>query len=137
MYQKFTFLVITLIISFSLWACSSDSSDQTVPENLTEAVLLFHSQNKFDKAFDLLREADENEPALQDLVFATHMNYALYLTYEAETVAMTERMPTALRHFRRVLELDPGNQRVQAEIALIEGIYRQMGRDIPEGVASL
>jgi hypothetical protein len=44
-------------------------------------------------------------------------------------------MGGALRHFRKVLQLDPGNSRAQAEIDQIEGIYTQMGRPIPEGVA--
>ncbi len=121
----------------SLLFLSACSSETEVPENLVEAVQQHHANNEFEQAFELLRNTNEEEPYFKDLVFATHMNYALYLTYEAETVTMTERMPNALRHFRRVLELDPDNDRVKAEIALIEGIYQQMGRPIPEGVAEL
>ena len=91
--------------------------------------------NEFEEALDILRDSDQDDDTVNQLLMATHMNYALYLTHESD-MGMTERMPSALRHFRRVLELDPGNARAQAEADNIESIYRSLGRDIPEGVAS-
>ena len=57
------------------------------------------------------------------------------LTHEADHLDMSNRMSDALRHYRRVLELDEHNRQAQAHIETIEGIYRQMGRDIPQGIA--
>jgi hypothetical protein len=95
----------------------------------------YHIQNdQYDEAFVLVRGADANDPVVADLLLATHMTYALHLTY-ASLTDMRVRMPEALRHFRRVLELDPGNERARAEIKQIEGIYESLNRDIPEGVA--
>lgn len=42
------------------------------------------------------------------------------------------KYPTALRQFRQVLELDKNNKKAQSNIALIEGIYKQMGRPVPQ-----
>ncbi|MEX0773384.1 MAG: hypothetical protein WEB89_10695 [Balneolales bacterium] len=92
-------------------------------------------QNEFEEALDILADKDQDSDVVQQLLIATHMNYALYLTHESD-LGMKERMPSALRHFRRVLELDPGNTRARAESEQIESIYRSLGRDIPEGVAS-
>jgi DNA-directed RNA polymerase subunit F len=44
-------------------------------------------------------------------------------------------MPEALRHYRKVVELDPENAQAKAEIEQIEGIYRSLDREIPQGVA--
>jgi tetratricopeptide (TPR) repeat protein len=38
----------------------------------------------------------------------------------------------ALKEFRRVLELDPNHQQAASEKAMIESIYRQMGRPVPQ-----
>src|SRR5207248_2694132 len=39
---------------------------------------------------------------------------------------------TALKQFRRVLELDPSHEQAAVEKKQIEDIYKQMGRPIPE-----
>ncbi len=95
----------------------------------------FHIENdQYDDALNLLRPLDENDQQIKELLIATHMTYGLNLTYGSLTDQRT-RMPEALRQFRRVLELDPSNTSAQAEIDQIEGIYRSMNREIPQGVA--
>ena len=102
---------------------------------LPQQVLYHVELDQYEQALDLLRNADQEDPQVMSLKRDTHLLYGLWLTYSADSVQMSERMGGALRHFRRVLELDPGNSRAQAEIDQIEGIYTQMGRPIPEGVA--
>lgn len=75
------------------------------------------------------------QATLHSLLINTHLAYASYLTHEADHLAMGQRMGDALRHFRRVVELDPENSIALTHVELIEGIYAQMGRDVPEGVA--
>lgn len=75
------------------------------------------------------------EATVYALLVNTHLAYASYLTHEADHLAMGQRMGDALRHFRRVVELDPENSIALTHVELIEGIYAQMGRDVPEGVA--
>ena len=42
------------------------------------------------------------------------------------------RYTTALRGYRETLKYDPQNKKAQENIATIEGIYKQMGRPIPQ-----
>ncbi|MEX0928750.1 MAG: hypothetical protein WD266_04050 [Balneolales bacterium] len=121
-------LVIPILVLLA--GCSAEE-----PATLADTIQHLNMENRYEEALEILREADQDENTIMQLQIATHMNYALYLTHESDQ-QMTERMPAALRHFRRVLELDPGNERARAEADQIESIYRSLGRDIPEGVAS-
>jgi len=42
------------------------------------------------------------------------------------------KYPAALRSFRKVLEYDKNHAKAKANIATIEGIYKQMGRPVPQ-----
>lgn len=139
-------LVLKIIIVFAVLsmfiACNQAEAPQqpeTPPVDLSAMTLSgkveYHIENnQYDEAFALVRAADQANPEVLELLLATHMTYALELTYGSLTDQRT-RMPEALRHYRRVLELDPGNQRAVAEIEQIESIYRSLNREIPQGVA--
>jgi hypothetical protein len=60
-------------------------------------------------------------------------------TYEYGHTVMTDpnlspriKYRAALKEFRRVLELDPNHKQAASEKEMIESIYRQMGRPIPQ-----
>jgi hypothetical protein len=60
-------------------------------------------------------------------------------TYEYGHTVMTDpdlspriKYRTALKEFRRVLVLDPNHKQAASEKEMIESIYRQMGRPIPQ-----
>jgi tetratricopeptide (TPR) repeat protein len=135
------FAVLSLI--FIIAACSKQDAangpDTVAPDlsgmPLTQQVVYLVELDEYEHALELLGNADQYDPQVMQLKRDTHLLYGLWLTYSADSVQMSERMGGALRHFRRVLQLDPGNSRAQAEIEQIEGIYTQMGRPIPEGVA--
>ncbi|MEX0686375.1 MAG: hypothetical protein WD267_00640 [Balneolales bacterium] len=122
-------IILTLLVFIG---CTKQNQE---PATLTDKVQQLNMDDQYEQALEILHEEDQDENTVHQLLIATHLNYALYLTHESD-MAMTERMPSALRHFRRVLELDPNNARARAEAAQIESIYRSLGRDIPEGVAS-
>ncbi len=42
------------------------------------------------------------------------------------------KYPAALRAYRKVLEFDKTNKKATANIATIEGIYKSMGRPVPQ-----
>ena len=42
------------------------------------------------------------------------------------------KYPTALRAYREVLQYDKDNKKAQQGIATIEGIYKSMGRPVPQ-----
>lgn len=92
------------------------------------------AEMQHEEAFAYIQSNMIPEPLQTELLLATHSTFAWEMTH-GEITDQRNRMPAALRHLRRVLELDPGNPQAIEQIALIEGIYRSMGREIPEGVA--
>lgn len=147
--MRITLLCSLLVFSLSLTFCGEQQTDdpETVTpqeetantanknESLEIQVTQLIDQNEYERALELLRQSDEEPQRVEELKAGTHLAYAHYLTNEADHMEMGKRMPDALRHFRRVLELDEGNTMAQNYIDRIESIYEQMGRDIPEGVA--
>ncbi len=49
-----------------------------------------------------------------------------------DALAPRMKYPSALRAYREVLKYDKENQKAQQGIATIEGIYKQMGRPVPQ-----
>ncbi len=121
---------MVFVLPLLLASCSGPE-----PQTLEAQVAGLLEQNEHEQALELLGDAGEDHPGAEELRVQVHLAYANYLTHEADHLAMGARMATALRHYRRVAELDPGNSRALTHIELIEGIYEQMGRNIPEGVA--
>jgi len=122
--------VMVLVFPVLLASCSDPE-----PQTLETQVAGLLEQNEHEQALELLGDADDDHPGIEGLRVQVHLAYANYLTHEADHLAMGARMATALRHYRRVAELDPGNSQALTHIELIESIYEQMGRDIPEGIA--
>jgi hypothetical protein len=129
--------------------CASDNSDdanasaqeqemsqEPVPEGpVLEQVQFLVDNNRFEEALEKLKAEDTSEPQIRTALRDTHFLYGEWLMYHADSVQMNVRMPTALRHFRRVVEMEPDNEAAQANIQQIESVYRSMDRPIPEGIA--
>jgi tetratricopeptide (TPR) repeat protein len=49
-----------------------------------------------------------------------------------ESLPPRMKYPPALRTYREVLKYDKANKKAQQNIATIEGIYKSMGRPVPE-----
>lgn len=134
-------LLLLLVLSVTAWACSgTEETNPAKPVTPQERINMMLEKNDYRSALALLSTAreereDGDEPDLHELSVQVHLAYANYLTHEADHLAMGARMGNALRHYRRVLALDPGNTLAQTHIELIEGIYEQMGREIPQGIA--
>lgn len=122
-----------------MYACSNESPSSESPEipdgTTEEQVQYLVDNNRFDEALDILKKENQDEESTIIMTRDTHLLYGNWLMYHADTIHMTERMPKALRHFRRVLEIDPNNRQARSNIDQIESIYEQMGRPIPEGIA--
>jgi len=129
------FVFLFLIASCSEQDSQTHKAQTAEPQTLEAQVAALLQQNEHESALELLADAGEDHPGIVELRVQAHLAYANYLTHEADHLAMGARMATALRHYRRVAELEPGNSQALTHIELIEGIYEQMGRDIPEGVA--
>jgi len=154
---KFSLLAIILAFTLFSLACSSDQPEQdpseysiteapreaevsshTAPSgaSLEERVQFYVDHDQYEDALDELRNADSSGGNVMIMKRDTHLHYATWLMNTAvQHGHMADNMPKSLRHFRRVLEIDPDNRQARTNIDQIEGIYRQMGRDVPEGVA--
>lgn len=134
-------IILVIVILSIIVACNDAEVPRTEQQfldlssmTLSDRVQYHIEEKEFEEAFTMVKAADQSDPIVKQLLIATHMRYALELTYGSLTDQRT-RMPEALRHYRRVLELNPDNIQAQAEIDQIEGIYRSLNREIPEGVA--
>lgn len=86
------------------------------------------------KAVQTLELAHEKSPgdagALAKLI-AAKTEYGVKLMEDGTVPPMMKYRP-ALKAFKEVLALDPGNKEASARKAVIEDIYRSMGRPVPE-----
>jgi len=89
---------------------------------------------KFEEAVTLLEPAYKAKPADA----AIKATYVEALLGNADTFMYDEKLPpfrkypAALRLYRRVLEIDKSNQKAKDNVAMIEGIYKSMGRPVPQ-----
>jgi Flp pilus assembly protein TadD len=79
--------------------------------------------------FEANYKKDNNDAVKKQLV-EKHMTAGNYLMFEANLSPKKKYYP-ALKHYRRILELDPSNAEAQRNKAQIEEIYTSMGRPIP------
>lgn len=86
---------------------------------------------KFDEAIALLDKAPAKDAATTKAKVETHLAYGDFFMFHKE-MRPIQKYPGALKQYRRVLELDKTNAKAKENIATIEGIYKSMGRPIPQ-----
>jgi tetratricopeptide (TPR) repeat protein len=119
-------LVLTLLLAFALTAqpkAIADAKAKAKTGDYETAITTLDTALKTANAKDAV--------ALKAALAETH--------YAAGDAAMTNeklppfrKYPAALRSFRKVLEYDKNHAKAKTNIATIEGIYKQMGRPIPQ-----
>lgn len=130
-----TFFVLILLIA----SCSSEPATESTaeaPADLRAVVELAIEQDRYEDALTALAAADSTVAERKELLFAAHLTYGRWIMNNQNTQQMGQTMPQALRHLRRAQQLFPGEPQSQELINLIEGIYGQLKRPIPEGVAA-
>ncbi len=93
------------------------------------------NQAYLENQIEAFKKTDLNVAENKQKLAKAHLDYGIFLEYYGEHLGMRERMSGSLAHFRRTLQLDPNNEKAAAEIGQIEGIYKQMGREVPQGIA--
>ncbi len=88
-------------------------------------------EGKYDEAIALLEKSDAKQPAIAKGLVSAHMAKADFFMNNPDVPPM-RKYPTALREYRKVLVYDKTNKKAQENVQLIEGIYKQMGREIPK-----
>jgi tetratricopeptide (TPR) repeat protein len=142
------FLCIILLSAAFIYGCDKmeekKETSQTPPMNMTRpdqtqtesgseknsgdmmAVTLQNLAEDAEVQFQKNQSQDDKEVLIE-----AHLKAGNYLMFEADLPAKQKYRP-ALKHFRRVIELDPGNQVAAANKKQIEDIYESMGMPIPQ-----
>jgi tetratricopeptide (TPR) repeat protein len=118
------FLVFFLVTALIVFA-----ADPAVTQSQT---LL--KARKYDEAIALLAKAHTSNPKSAEITKAladAHLANADSMMAD-DSMPPNRKYPAALREYRKVLELDKTNQKAKANVDQIEGIYKSMGRPIPQ-----
>jgi hypothetical protein len=125
-----TFMAYAMLFLLFAAGCGEKKAD---PAKVDEAAKLIANKD-FEKGIALIDDLGKSSPS-DELVkkeqVDAHMKYANFLMYES-TLPPKEKYPSALRQYRLVVSIDPTNSEAKENVNLIEGIYNQMGRPIPE-----
>lgn len=102
-------------------------------QDLVAKVTPLVKEKKFDEAAKLLEAEDAKaKPGKPNPPLAeAHVVLGNGYMYE-ESLPPFQKYPAALRQFRAALKYDPDNKKAKQNIATIEGIYKSMGRPIPQ-----
>ncbi|MFZ1323173.1 MAG: hypothetical protein WAT71_16570 [Ignavibacteria bacterium] len=86
---------------------------------------LIQEADAADAAYKKTKSENDKETCVK-----MQLKAANYLMFDADLPPKDKYKP-ALQRYRRVLELDPGNQEAMANKQQIEEIYQSMGKPIP------
>jgi tetratricopeptide (TPR) repeat protein len=89
---------------------------------------------KFEEALAALAPLHKSNPKdaeVNKALAEAHLKYGDSFMYN-ESLPPRQKYAPALRQYRAALAVDPANKDAQTKIKLIEDIYKQMGRPIPQ-----
>ena len=128
--------MIKKLVAFSILSllfaagCGEKKAD---PAKIDEATKLIDNKD-FEKGIamiDDLGKASPSDELVKKAQVDAHMKYANFLMYES-LLPPKEKYPSALHQYKLVATIDPSNAEAKQNINLIEGIYNQMGRPVPQ-----
>jgi hypothetical protein len=91
------------------------------------------AEKKFDEAIAQLEAEHKAKPRAEVTKALAEANLAKADSYMYnESLPPRAKYPVALRAYREVLKYDKQNKKAQQGIATIEGIYKSMGRPVPQ-----
>ncbi len=89
---------------------------------------------KYEDAIVALDKAHTAKPKDGEVTKALADGHLAYGDFYMNNAGMPpfKKYPGALKEYRKVLEYDKDNKAAKQNIATIEGIYKQMGRPVPQ-----
>jgi tetratricopeptide (TPR) repeat protein len=92
------------------------------------------ADKKYDEAITSLEAAHKAKPKSVEVQKELSEAYTLKgdSSMYNESAPPRQRYPDALRAYRKAVENDKDNKKAKDNVALIEGIYKQMGRPVPQ-----
>jgi hypothetical protein len=122
-------LVLSVLCLLLVASCGEKKAD---PSRIGEATTLVTNKD-FEKGIAMLHDMGKSSPndeVLKKAQVDAHIKFGNYLMYES-TLPPKEKYPSALRQYRIAAAIDSANAEAKQNINLIEGIYGQMDRTIP------
>lgn len=121
--MRFTKVVLLGALAISLLAANAvvDEAKRLVAEK------------KYDEAISQLETAlkGKPQPDVKKALVDAHLAKGDSFMYN-DAVPPRVKYPAALKAYREVLKLEPDNKKAKDNIATIEGIYKSMGRPVPQ-----
>src|SRR5437763_336623 len=123
--MKMNYRHILLGIAVSTALLAADATVEQARKKIAE--------KKYDEAIAQLETANKAKPnaELKTALAGAFLAKADSVMAD-ESAPPRVKYPTALRAYREVLKYDSANQKAKDQIAQIEGIYKSMGRPIPQ-----
>ena len=88
------------------------------------------ADKKYDEAITQLEKA-KPEPEVKKTLAEAYLGKGDSFMYN-DAVPPRTKYPTALKAYREVLKYDATNKKAKENISTIEGIYKSMGRPVPQ-----
>ncbi len=120
--------IIVALIVFAI-GCAEKKVDA---EKLNHANALVNT-GKFEEGIgqlEALAKDSPNDLSLKQSLISGHLKYATYYMYN-DSLPPKVKYPSALKHYRAVLKLEPSNQNAKEGADMIISIYQSMGREVP------
>jgi hypothetical protein len=91
------------------------------------------AEKKFDEAVAQLEAENKSKPRpeVKKALAETYLAKADSYMYN-DALPPRQKYPVALRSYREVLKYDKENKKAQQGVSTIEGIYKSMGRPVPQ-----
>jgi len=116
---------LLLLPAFSLLLLAADPIIESAHKQI--------AAKKYDEAISALEVSYKAKPKPEVKTALAEANLAKADAFMNDDSAPPRiRYTTALRAYRETLKYDPQNKKAQQNISTIEGIYKQMGRPIPQ-----
>ena len=91
------------------------------------------AEKKYDEAIAQLEAEHKAKPRAEVTKALAEANLAKADSFMYnDSLPPRAKYPTALRAYREVLKYDKENKKAQQGVATIEGIYKSMGRPVPQ-----
>ncbi|MDP1677188.1 MAG: hypothetical protein Q8L88_10020 [Bacteroidota bacterium] len=122
--------VIVIAVLALLIGCAEPKADA---EKLNHANALVNTA-QFEEGIKQLEEIQKKSPndiALQQSLVSAYIKFG-HFYLNNDTLAPKVKYPTALKYYRAALKIDPNNKDAEDNANLIIGIYKDMGRPVPE-----
>lgn len=131
------YLALFLFTVFVFTGC--DKMEEPKPLTETNTGDPHSHVNEEDRSPELQQTADETYSAFtsdksesnKEAAIKANLEAGIYFMYDAP-LPPREKYRPALKFFRRVLDMDPGNKDATVNKEKIEEIYEMMGMEIPE-----